>query len=331
MIDALRRHKPITDSVSGRGSRDGVEGDGVVRVSLAALLDLRRHSYGLDLRPRRILAPTSGSYLSPFKGRGMEFDEVRPYMQGDDVRAIDWRVTARSGRPHTKLFREERERAVLLWVDLRAAMFFATRGAYKSVRAAQTAALLGWRTLDRGDRLGALIFDDDHHDELRPRRGQPPFLHLMRRLSGHPAWDRADRCIDESSSAQSLNQSLMRLRRVAQPGGLVFLVSDFSGFDEQAASHIAQLGHHNDVVLIDVHDPMESELPQAGRYRVSDGRAFISVDSSDPERRMHYRRRFAAQRGELEGLCRSHGIAFLSLATSDDPLSVLQRGLGLRR
>ena len=173
MIDALRRRKPVA-SAAAKANTQAVVGDGLVRVSMASLLALHQGSATLALQPRRVRALTSGAYLSPFKGRGMEFDEVRPYTQGDDVRSIDWRVTARSGKPHTKLFREERERAVLLWIDLRPAMFFATRGAFKAVRAAQAAALLGWNTLQRGDRLGALIFDERHHDELRPRRGQPP-------------------------------------------------------------------------------------------------------------------------------------------------------------
>lgn len=331
MIDALRRHKPIADSDLGHAPRIADEGDGVVRVSLASLLDLRHCSLGLDLRPHRVLASTSGSYISPFKGRGMEFDEVRPYMQGDDVRTIDWRVTARSGRPHTKLFREERERAVLLWVDLRAPMFFGTRGAFKSVRAAQAAAILGWRTLDLGDRLGALIFDEARHDELRPRRGQPPFLHLLRRLTGHPAWQRADRQLDEAASSQSLNQSLLRLRRVAQPGGLVVLLSDFTGFDGQAAAHLAQLSRHNDMVFVGINDPMESELPPAGSYRVSDGRTFVDVDSADPVRRAQYRQRFAEHRAGIEDFCRGHGVTFLPLSTGDDPFTALQRKLGVRR
>lgn len=187
MIDALRRRNTKATSSTAYTAGEAGDGDGVVRVSLASLLELCCGSRGLDLRPHRILASMSGSYLSPFKGRGMEFDEVRPYALGDDVRTIDWRVTARSGKPHTKLFREERERSVLLWVDLRSAMFFATRGAFKSVRASQAAALLGWRTLDLGDRLGALVFDESQHDELRPRRGQASFLHLLRRLAGHEA------------------------------------------------------------------------------------------------------------------------------------------------
>ncbi|MBI1195227.1 MAG: DUF58 domain-containing protein [Gammaproteobacteria bacterium] len=330
MIDALRRRKAMAASTAGRTIGNVGEGDGVVRVSLASLLDLRRRSLGLDLRPRRISAPMSGSYVSPFKGRGMEFDEVRPYAQGDDVRTIDWRVTARSGKPHTKLFREERERSVLLWIDLRSAMFFATRGAFKSVRAAQVAASLGWRTHDLGDRLGALVFDETRHDELRPRRGQAAVLHLLRRLSGHEAWGRTERHADGHVSDQSLNQSLLRLRRVAQPGGAIFLVSDFNGFDEQAAAHIAQLGRHNDVVMIWIHDPLESELPPAGRYRVGDGRTFVSLDSRDPAKRATYHERFAEHRTGLETLARNHGIAFLPMSTADDPLTVLQRGLGVR-
>ena len=163
MIDALRRRKTV---VTPAPASDG--GDGLVRVSVASLLALHHGAGALSLQPRRVRAPGSGGYASPFKGRGMEFDEVRPYAQGDDVRSIDWRVTARSGKPHTKLFREERERAVLLWLDLRPAMFFATRGSFKAVRAAQAAALLGWNTLRHGDRLGALIFDAHNHAELRP-------------------------------------------------------------------------------------------------------------------------------------------------------------------
>ena len=327
MIDAIRRRKTVTSLNASTPSSTDVD-DGVVRVSVKSLLSLYRSSVSLRLQPRKVRAATNGSYLSPFKGRGMEFDEVRPYMQGDDVRSIDWRVTARSGKPHTKLFREERERAVLLFVDLRAAMFFATRGAFKAVRAAQAAALLGWSTLYNGDRLGALIFDESHHNELRPKRGQPPFMHVLRRLATHPAWSVADHRSDEHSAANALQQSLLRLRRVAQPGSLVILLSDFAGFDGQVAAHIAQLALHNDVILISIYDPLEAELPPAGHYRVGDGRRILSVESSDPQRRESYRRRFEERQIDLQRLCRVHGMAMLSLSTADEPHIVLQRGLG---
>jgi uncharacterized protein (DUF58 family) len=330
MIAALRRRKPLASTTTDSNPVSN-DGDGVVRVSVRSLLDLQRGTESLPLQPQKIHALTGGAYLSSFKGRGMEFDEVRPYMQGDDVRSIDWRVTARSGRPHTKLFREERERAVLLWVDLRAAMFFATRGAFKAVRAAQAAALLGWSTLHHGDRLGALIFDERHHDELRPKRGQPPFMHVLRRLAAHPAWNETERITDEPSTSAALQQSLLRLRRVVQPGSLIVLFSDFAGWDTQTAVQVAQFTRHNDVMLVHIHDPLECELPPAGRYRIGDGRRFMSIDSSDARRRERYRRRFAQHDEELRNFCRGYGVTLLSLSTADEPMAVLQRGLGRRR
>ncbi len=326
MIDALRRRRAPSspDPISGSD-------DGVVRISLPSLLALHHGAESLPLRPQHVRTHSSGGYLSPFKGRGMEFDEVRPYMQGDDVRSIDWRVTARSGRPHTKLFREERERPVLLFIDLRAAMFFATRGAFKAVRAAQAAALLGWSTLHRGDRLGALLFDEQTHVELRPKRGQPPFVHLLRKLAEHPAWDRAAHRSDEPSATSAMNQALLRLRRVAQPGSLIILLSDFAGLNGQGPAHISQLARHNDLVLVDIHDPLEAELPPPGRYRVSDGQRFVGMETGDNALRQRYRRHYAARRTELQQLCRRHAATLLPLATGDDPLAGLQRGMGGRR
>jgi len=326
MIDALRRRKTPTSGVTNHAA----DGDGLVRVSMGSLLALHRGGESVALKARKVRAVTGGSYLSPFKGRGMEFDEVRPYTQGDDPRSIDWRVTARSAKPHTKLFREERERAVLLWIDLRPSMFFATRGAFKAVRAAQAAALLAWSTLQRGDRLGALIFDERRHEELRPKRGQPPLLHLLRRLTDHPAWNGGGYG-DAQEHATALRQALLRLRRVAQPGSLIILLSDFAGFDARDAAYLAQLARHNDMMLISIHDPLEAELPPPGRYRVSDGHRFVSIDTGNPQRRERYRRDFAARLADLQQLSRSHGVTLLPLSTVEEPLPVLQRGLGVRR
>lgn len=322
MIDVLRRHKttakpPATES-----------GDGIVHVTLPSLLNLYRGAASLQLQPQRIRAQSSGGYLSPFKGRGMEFDEVRPYAQGDDVRTIDWRVTARTGRPHTKLFREERERPVLLWIDLRTTMMFATRGAFKAVRAAQSAALLGWNTAQRGDRLGALLFDEQNHLELPPRRGQKPFVHLLRQLSTHPAWERQGQQAIQESAADTLNQALMRLRRVTQPGSQVILFSDFSGLDRLGSAHLSQLARHNDLLLLDIHDPLEAELPPPGSYRLSDGHRILNLETADEAMRTLYRHHFTERQAELQQLCRRHGITRLPLSCADEPLAALQRALG---
>lgn len=304
--------------------------DGVVRISLSALIALHHDARALPLKPGRIRSLVSGGYHSPFKGRGMEFDEVRPYMQGDDVRSLDWRVTARTGRPHTKLFREERERAVLLGMDLRQTMFFATRGAFKAVRAAQAAALLGWSAVDQGDRLGALLFSEETHIELRPKRGKPALLHVLSRIADHPAWQRRAAGSDTLTAASALNQTLARLRRVVQPGSLIILLSDFAHLNGQGSAHLAQLARHNDVILADVYDPLEAELPPPGHYRVSDGERFLTLATGDRHLRESYRQSFIQQQTALQQLCRRYGMTLLSLTTAEGPLAALQRGLGLR-
>src|SRR4029077_9436130 len=142
-----------------------------VHVTLADLMRLRVAGEALQLTAPRVRVAVSGGHLSPYKGRGVEFDESRLYQPGDDLRTIDWRVTARTGKPHTKVFREERNRPVFVWLDLRRPMLFATRGAYKGVRAAEIAALIAWSAVANGDRLGGLVFSEAEHHELRPALG----------------------------------------------------------------------------------------------------------------------------------------------------------------
>ncbi len=143
-------------------------GGGVILGS-EELIRLRSQASLPGLAPqRRVMTTQTGPYASPFKGRGIDFAEVRAYLPGDDIRNIDWRVTARTGQPHTKLFREERERPVLLLVDLGASMRFGTRVAFKSVLAARAAALLGWAAVGHGDRVGGVVFAGQEHQELRP-------------------------------------------------------------------------------------------------------------------------------------------------------------------
>ena len=146
--------------------------DDIVRVRQSTLIGLHREAKNIPLFSNSLNAQRAGSHLSSFRGRGMEYHESRPYQAGDDIRAIDWRVTARSGRTHTKVYREERERPVLLWVDLCRSMFFGTRNCFKSVLASKLAALLAWSSVQHGDRLGGLIFSERDHVEFRPRSGK---------------------------------------------------------------------------------------------------------------------------------------------------------------
>lgn len=294
-----------------------------VRITAPQLVRLARPAAGLTLQPGHILARQGGDYQSLFKGRGMEFDESRRYQPGDDIRNIDWRVTARTGKPHTKLFREERERPVFLWVDLRPPMFFATQGRYKSVQAAYLASLLAWSAILRGDRVGTLIFSQDVHHELKPQRSRSAVLKLINQLVNHPAWESESPGGDEKAGYKAI----IRLRRIARPGSLIFLISDFRGLDEAAFTQISRLGRHNDVVMIFLYDQLEATLPAAGHYRISNGQEDLVIDTYDQQRAALYQERFAGHQRRLEQLARQDGIYLLSCATRDEPLAVLQAGL----
>lgn len=303
-------------------------GDGLVRVSPQNLIALRRQAEMVPLNAIKIMAPQSGAYLSPFKGRGMDFEESRMYQAGDDIRNMDWRVTARTGTAHTKVFREERERAVLMWVDYRRPMFFATQGAFKSVLAARAAALLSWSAIQHGDRLGGLIFSEHQHVEVRPQRGDKAVLHFIMQLAHHPAWTEQHNTQDENVTAV---QSLIRLRRVAKPGSLIILLSDFHHLGPQAESHLIQLSRHNDLIMLFFHDPLESRLPPDGLYQISDGHQSMVLNTGDAGIRSMHQQRFQQHQDALKTLCRRYGLFFLSCPTNAPLEQTLQHGLRLRR
>jgi len=290
------------------------------RIELAELINLKPAGESISLTTLRAHAASSGGHLSPFKGRGVEFDESRPYEEGDDLRTIDWRVTARTGKPYTKVFREERDRPVIVWLDLRRPMLFATRGAFKAVRASQAAALIAWSTIANGDRLGGLVFGENEHLELRPRLGRGAALRLFQALTRPERWD------TEASSAEASGETaLLRLTRVARPGSLVFMLSDFRNLGAMADRQIRQIARHADVFLLHFYDAIERELPPPGRYRVtSAGRTFaIETDSSGARER--YRAQFAARRDRLAELARAPSIHLLECATTEDPRAVLAK------
>jgi uncharacterized protein (DUF58 family) len=298
--------------------------DGITWISPQTLIQLRHDAGKLPLHSSKIHARQGGAYMSSFRGRGMEFDESRLYMPGDDIRNMDWRVTARTGEAHTKVFREERERPVLIWLDLNPSMFFATRGCFKSVAAAKAAALLAWSTSAHNDRLGSLIFAGKDHVELKPRRGKSAVLDLIGRTCKHPAWKNP-----HDTQARDMSHAMSRLRKVTRPGSLVFLLSDFRDMDQPAESHLINIARHNDVVLVQVYDPVEAELPPAGSYKVSDGSNDLQLNTADKTLRQEYRQRFDQRQAKLAKLCRQHRMYLLPVSTQDDVLSSLQQGLGI--
>lgn len=297
-----------------------------ISVSQAGLIRLNGPARVIALDVLRVNSLQTGAYVSHFRGRGMEFDESRPYQPGDDPRSIDWRVTARSTTAYTKLFREERERPVLVVVDLRSSMHFATRGCFKSVNACRAAALIAWAAHHRGDRLGGLIFSDTDHRELKPKLGRQSALRFVHQLADHPGW--TEKPADDSEEA--LTRSLASLRRVVRPGSLVVLLSDFQGFGRQAQSYISTIARHNEVLAMHLSDPIERQLPPPGRYRLVSGDDELGIDTVAAAARKDYREAFAKRAGELDRFCHRYGIHLMPLSTEDDPVAALQTALGKR-
>jgi uncharacterized protein (DUF58 family) len=304
--------------------------DDVTSVSLETLLRLARPAEALPLKAVNIRALQGGTYTAPFKGRGMEFDETRPYQPGDDIRNLDWKVTARTGKAHTKLFREERERPVLLWLDLRQPMFFATHGVFKAVIAAKAAALLAWGAVAHRDRIGGLIFSERSHRELRPQSGKTAVLKFLKTLCLHPQWQ-SPHPGEPVSFQDSARAALLRLHNVTRPGSLIFMLSDFRGFTPELETHLASVARHNDLVLVHVVDPLEYELPPPGRYTLRGGAREIRIDSGDEKARAAHQQRFNRHRDYMQALCLRYRMFYLACGTNDDPVQVLQTGLGLKR
>ena len=302
--------------------------EGITWISPQSLIQLRLKANQISLNKSIIHAKQGGAYLSSFKGRGMEFDESRIYQAGDDIRNMDWRVTARTGKAHTKIFQEERERPVLLCLDLNASMMFATRNKFKSVIASEIAALIAWSAANNNDRIGGLIFSSDEHHEIRPRRGKTAVLDFIGRTTKHKAWASDKNTAARNSSKRNMVTAISRLRKVTHPGSLVFMISDFREMNDKAYSHLANVARHNDIVLIKITDPIEVELPASGSYKLTDGNNEIQIQTSSEKTRNQYHRRYTDQNDELENFCRRNRIHIIQISTSDDSFEKLANGLG---
>ena len=241
-----------------------LQSDGI-HLGVKELLQYRQFANLLDLTPRRTpQARLAGSYLTKHKGRGMEFDEARHYQPGDDIRAIDWRVTARTGKTHTKVYREERERPVFILCDMSSSMQFGTQLLLKSVQAAHLTALISWGAAQRGDKVGALVYSDYMHAECKPLSRKRAVLSICHELM---------RCQNDARSQQSaqpdtnMESALARLRRLAKPGSLVYVISDFLQLEERALQHLMQISRHCEVSALAITDPLERELPVTHRLQ----------------------------------------------------------------
>jgi uncharacterized protein (DUF58 family) len=323
-----------------------------IDLSMQELLQYQSKSRLIDLAGKKnIRGKQSGNYLSRSKGRGMEFDEVRHYQTGDDVRAIDWRVTARTGQTHTKLFREEIERPVLVATDLSQNMHFGSKLLFKSVQAAHLAALVSWHAKVRGDRIGGLVFCDEQHIELKPRSRKAGVLHYLHALTTLNNQRKQkifkekasliddEQTLDQVATSEHVNfeQHCARLRHLAKPGSLVYLITDGHALRDEkncahALRHLSQISKHCELVICLISDPLEQNLPESPlklAVTITDGQNRQQLTLGDTNTAVQYQQKAFEQGEQMQSLLQSAGARVTHFSAGDSLEQQLKYGASL--
>ncbi|MEO7114933.1 MAG: DUF58 domain-containing protein [Caldimonas sp.] len=289
--------------------------------SVQDLIALQPYAGAIGLKPTGAArARRAGEHLSRFRGRGMDYRESRGYVAGDDVRSMDWRVTARTGQAHVKVYEEERERPVVVFLDLNPGMFFGTRRQLKSVAAARAAALFAWAAVDGGDRVGA-VMSNGERCELQPRGGRHGALELIRQVVRHTD-PRVG--IESRPDPGALNAALRRLCRVSRPGSLTFLLGDFNGLDQHSDKLLLRLRQQGDAVAVQIVDPLEEAAPPPALYDVETGGRRAQLDTRSAAARQAYQAHFARHHEAVAAIMRRHAIPLVRLSTGTDVAEALR-------
>jgi uncharacterized protein (DUF58 family) len=265
----------------------------------------------IEIRTRRLVDDSyAGEYHSVFKGRGMEFDEVRPYQIGDEIRTIDWNVTARTGEPHVKRYVEERELTVMLVVDASGSENFGSVNRFKRELAAELTAVLSFAATTNNDKIGLLIFTDRVELFIPPRKGRRHVLRLIRELL---AFEPQSRGTDIKLALDTVNKILKRR-------SIIFLVSDFLVPAESFQKELTVTNKRHDLISIDLHDPLEESLTDIGLLALEDPETdeMIWVDTSDANWRDSYKLRSQLLEADKNRLFKSASVDRIHIATDED-------------
>ncbi|SDS43061.1 Protein of unknown function DUF58 [Halopseudomonas xinjiangensis] len=303
-----------------------LESSGVITdVTLESLLGARQHCQQLPLfsRPMRT-SRQAGRQYSRLRGRGVDFDQVRAYQPGDDIRNIDWRVTARSQKVHTKVFNEERERPVFIICEQSSRLCFGSQRYFKTALAAEACALIAWTALCHNDRVGGMVFAPDSCHEVRPRRSRGAILQLFRLLLEANALASPGLAETGEEPNEPLNLALRHSREIIRPGSILYLLCDHSAVDLMQQSLLAPLAAHNDLILLPVHDPLDAELPQHGPLAfVQDGRE-MTIDTDDHAVRAAYHAQFLDRQTAWQHLANRMRCTLNPLDTTQAPVEQLR-------
>jgi uncharacterized protein (DUF58 family) len=298
-----------------------------VYTDLGELARLEYKASGFSFLPRQpVHSLLTGRHASRMRGRGLNFEEIRRYLPGDDIRTMDWKITQRTGKPHVRVFTEERDRPAILAVDQRLSMFFGSQRAMKSVVAAELAALSAWRVFSAGDRVGALVFNDTEMEEIRPHRSRRRVMQILGAVTNMNQALRVDSGITENPGM--LNQALEKAARLATHDHLVCLISDFSGFDEDSKRLLTRIAAHNDVIAALLYDPIKLDLPDAGRLVISDGELQLELDSGKGRLRRRLSDYFDDKLKGIKDELGRVGVPVMLLHTAEDVAMQIRRLLG---
>ncbi|MGC4075031.1 MAG: DUF58 domain-containing protein [Nibricoccus sp.] len=300
-----------------------------VYVTLETLTALQHGAHGYSLLPRQpVHSLLAGRHASRLRGRGLNFEEIRRYLPGDDIRQIDWKVTARTRRTHSRVFTEERERSALLIVDQRHSMFFGSVRNMKSVTAAEAAALAAWRVLRQQDRVGALVFNDSKIDVIRPQRSRSAVMRILRAIVDQ------NRALSNASTVapnpEMFTEVLRRCDRLAKHDTLVCVISDGFGRDAESQRLLTHIARHNDVLFAFVFDPLEARLPDAGPLVFGNGVQQLEVDTSSRDFRERFAQSFERTRAEGRRFLLQRETPVLALSTESEAAEQVRRQIGKR-
>lgn len=310
-----------------------------VYVSLEELIRLGAQASGFSFLPRQpVHSILSGRHSSKLRGRGMDFNELKPYRQGDDNKHIDWKATRRTGKAYVRIYNEERDRSVWILLSQQESMFFGSSSSMKSVSAAHAAALALFRVLSVGDRAGAVIYNDVEHSVFRPQKGRKNVMRILEEVVRQNAQLKAEKTKEEAaenSSAVNDNtqfiQGLKAISALARHDDLIVLIGDGSGLDKAAMKLITELSVHNDILALLIYDPLEKKLPAQNNVLFTDSTDFIDINTSDKGLRTRFENLFAAKMERLEHASRTRAIPLLKISTGEPVLDQIRAQLGAHK
>ena len=302
-----------------------------IYTTVKALQRLKFQARGFSFLSRQpVNSVLVGKNVSKLRGRGQNFEELRHYSPGDDIRTMDWKVTRRTGKPHVKVYTEERERNVYLAIDQRSTMFFGSKGKMKSVIAAELAALITWQITGKGDRVGAVIFNDREINVLPAKRSQQHIVHLFTEIiKQNQQLKVADNKSHQSDdNGVSFNKMLAKFSHVCGHDALLILLTDGHGWDQQSSDLIKKLRQRNEIIACHIFDPLELDLPKMSQMVVSDGQWQIQFSSTDERTREKYRVELAKMLNTYDDVARKYKIPLLSIDTLSPVEQQLRKVLG---